>query len=357
MAYRNGFLPPESPKPLELGIALHVGWEHFYSPEHWSKTTPEEKAQRAIDAFVAECEKQRLAYLKKTNQEGLISAEGDDYADRCELGINMLNWYAEHVHPVKDKWFKPVYVEVPFQVPIVSPLGAPLTCPVDDGSCGQLHPANAPVTFDGRIDMIIEDLYQGGFLIWDHKSAAQIRKDDRVLRIDPQVGGYSWAMLVAMGLDIRGFVYVEYRKDYPKPPTALKRSYKGRLFTTDKNFGTDYKMYMETIERLHPEGLKAGVYDEHLEWLKGKEAPRYHERFPIIKGKKQLLNFGESIYQVAREMVRPDLAVYPSVGTYSCSGCAFYTPCEAMFNGEDYMHSLTTSYRNVKWEGRHELVG
>src|SRR4051812_20912381 len=268
--------------------------ETFYDPETWSQTSPEEKTQRAIDAFIKECERQRNEFLKSTGQTKLLEADGDDYTARIDLGIGMLEWYGKQIHPEHDKWFKPVMVEVPFQVPIKNPeTGEPLRCyaqpviteaflngeAIDEGlrTCGQVHSYGAVVTFDGRIDAIMQDLVNGGYLLWDHKSAAQIRRDDRLLHLDPQVNGYTWAALIGLGIDIRGFLYVEYRKDFPKPPEPLSRPYKGRRFSTNKTSPTDYLNFTRTVERFDPDGVKAGRYDEFIAYLQTAEAPVFHK--------------------------------------------------------------------------------
>lgn len=365
-SYRERIVPDTPAKPLEFGISFHVAMESFYDPETWSQTSPEEKTRNAINAFIATSEAQRLAYLRVTGQSVLLQADGDDYAERCDLGIGMLEWYGKQIHPKEDTWFKPVMVEVPFQVPITNPdTGDPLQClavPVNPKdyeedlsksneclrTCGQVHAYGAVVTFDGRIDAIVQDLVNGGYLIWDHKSAKQIRKDDRLLHLDPQVNGYSWAALIGLNIDIRGFLYVEYRKDYPKPPEPLKKSYKGRHFSTNKTSPTDYENFTRTVQRYDPAGHSAGAYDEYIAWLQSAEAPVYHRRFPIPKDKKSLQSVGQMIYDIARDMISPDLLIYPNAGTFSCSGCAYYTPCYSMFVGEDYQHSLnSTPFKRV----------
>ena len=356
-AYRDGIVPEINAKPLQFGVAFHIAMEKFYDPESWSSTTPEEKTKAAVDAFIHECERQRDAYLLQTGQTALLHAEGDDYTARIDLGIGMLEWYGSQVHPKEDHWLRPVMVEVPFQVPIKNPkTGEPLLCraPLVDPNqevtprveglrtCGQVHEYGAVVTFDGRIDAIMQDLVNGGYFIWDHKSAAQIRKDDRLLLLDPQVNGYTWAAYVELGIDIRGFLYVEYRKDFPKPPRVLSKAYKGRHFSTDKTQGTDLLNFTRTVQRHDPRGLEQGVYDEYIAWLRSPEAPVYHRRFPIIKTKRNLKSVAQQIYDIARDMISPDLLIYPNAGHFSCSGCAYYTPCLAQFMGEDYSHSLNS---------------
>jgi len=356
-AYRDGILPEISAKPLQFGIAFHIAMEKFYDPEIWASTSPEEKTRLAIDAFINSCEEQRANYLKQTGQTKLLEADGDDYTERIDLGIGMLEWYGLNVHPKEDHWFRPVMVEVPFQVPIVDPsTGQPLRCmapPIQyagEGinvtedeclrTCGQVHPYGAVVTFDGRIDAIMQDLYNGGYFIWDHKSASQIRKDDRLLLLDPQVNGYTWAASSILGIDIRGFLYVEYRKDYPRTPKMLSRSYKGKHFSTDKAAATDLQTFTQTVQRFDRAAYDSGAYDEYIAFLKSNDAPVFHRRFTIIKTKENLKSAGTTIYQIARDMISQDLTIYPNAGHFSCSGCAYYTPCLAKTNGEDFEHSL-----------------
>lgn len=351
-AYRQGYILASSPKPLELGIAFHIGMETFYNPETWTTTTKEEKAQNAIAAAVAECEKQRAKFLLTTRQDNVMQAEGDDYTDRIDLIIGMIEHYAYFIHPQEDNWFRPIKTEVAFRVPILDPdTGEPLTCNhpgTQVGGCGQNHPVGAPVTFDGRVDMIIEDIYNGGYFIWDHKSAAQVQQNDTYLHFDDQVGGYPWALRTMLGLDVRGFVYAEYKKDYPKPPLTLKRRTGGRLFSVNHQQGTNYAMFMETVTRYDPEGLKDGSYAEYIAWLQSKEAPVYHKRFPIIKTPYELDQIGYNIGMQAREMVSPSLPIYPAPGRFSCSGCAYQAPCRGKNAGEDIEYTLSTLYEKVK---------
>lgn len=351
-AYREGYVPQETPKPLEFGIAFHVAMQVFYDPDTWTSTNTEDKIKNAVTAFIEECERQRASYLKVTHQERLLEGEGDDYTARIDLGIGMIEWYGRTIHPEWDNWFKPVLVEVPFRVPIYHPDGTPLTCPYEYGECGQLHPKNAPVTYDGRLDMVIEDLLNGGYFIWDHKSAGKMQLVDALLNIDVQVGGYTWAAAMELDIDVRGFMYVEYKKSYPQPPGMLKRRYRGKLFSTDKTADTDLDLFLATVKRHDPEALEQGDYDEYLNWLKGGDKsnppPVYHQRFPIVKKRKELKLFGDHIYQVACDMVDPRLRIYPSPNQFSCRGCPYFQPCMHTFLGEDHMHSLNTTFEKVK---------
>jgi hypothetical protein len=326
--------------------------ETFYDPETWSTTSKEEKASRAILAFTDECERQRANFLEATNQERVMVAEGDDYSERIDLGIGMIEHYANYIHPVEDDWFRPVMVEVPFQVPLNNPrTGEPIRCftpGTNEGQCGQFHPVGALVTFDGRVDMLIEDIANGGYFVWDHKTAASIQQNDNYLQLDDQVGGYSWALRSVLGLDVRGFIYAEYRKDYPKPPALLKNTIKGRNFSTNKQQGTNLAVFLEHVKKYDFDSYSNGCYDEFIGWLKSKDAPVFHKRFPIIKTPYELDQIGYNVSMQAVEMTTPSLPIYPAPGRYTCSGCGYYTPCNGKNRGEDYDYTLSTLYRKVK---------
>jgi hypothetical protein len=351
-AYRQGFVLDQAPKPLELGIAFHIGMEKFYDPEAWDSTSKEEKASRAVVAFTEECERQRAAFLKATNQERILVAEGDDYTERIDLGIGMIEHYANYIHPVDDDWFRPVMTEVAFQVPLTDPrTGEPLRCftpGTHEGGCGQFHPVGALVTYDGRVDMLIEDIANGGYFVWDHKSAAQVQTSDHLIQMDPQVVGYTWALRTVLELDIRGFIYAEYRKDYPKAPALLKNTIKGRHFSTNKQQGTNLAVFLEHVKKYDFDAYQDGCYDEFIAWLKSKDAPVFHQRFPILKTPYELDQMGYNLSMQASEMVRPSLPIYPAPGRFSCSGCGYYTPCNGKNRGEDYEYTLNSLYRKVK---------
>lgn len=351
-AYRQGYVPDRSQKALELGIAFHEGLQAFYDPEVWTTTTPEEKAQRAIAAAAACCEAQRLHYTRLSGQEKLAFPEGDDYADRIELLINMIEWYAYNVHPKQDNWFRPVMVEVSFQVPLFDPQnGIKLRCSnpgTGPGQCGQNHPVGAEVTYDGRVDMIIEDIRYGGYFIWDHKSAGVMDTDDKVLHLDEQVLGYMWALRTQLEIDIRGFYYVQYRKDYPHPPALLTRRYKGKMFSTNAEQATNYDIFKPWVEKYDQQGYSDGSYTEYLDFLQSKDATVFHKRWSILKTPYELQQAGYNIANQAAEMVSPTLRIYPSSNKQQCKTCPYYPPCRGRLAGEDVEFSLATLFRKVK---------
>jgi hypothetical protein len=354
-AYRVGYVPEISAKPLEFGIAYHLGMEAFYDPKTWSTTTPEEKAHKAVTVFTLECEKQRKRYLEITNQTELDEAQGDDYSARIELGTGMLAYHAQYVHAEYDGWFKPVATEISFAVPIIDPDDPeqvnPLKC-TNSPACGQAHSndttnSDSDVVYAGRVDMVVEDLRYGGYFIWDHKTAGQLATDDGFLQLDDQVASYCWALSVVLGLDIRGFIYAESRKDYPRPPKLLKRKYNGCIYSTSRTQATNLDMFVPTVQKGDPIAYQDGLYDDYIEFLSSAEATVFHQRFTIVKSNRELAEVGRNISLEAADMVDSNLRIYPSVGRYTCSTCAYRQPCLSSFLGEDVLYQLETNYNKT----------
>lgn len=350
-AYVEGYTPNETPKPLEFGIAFHEALAVFFDPETWAETNAEEKLINAIEVFTRICEEQRVKFLTVTNQRELTDADGDDYRERIELGIGMLTHYAREIHPRGDTWFKPVAVEVAFEVPLYDPeSGYQLECH-NSPKCGQKHEnygTDSLVFYAGRVDMLVEDIHNGGYFVWDHKTAAQLAYDDGFLQLDDQVGSYCWALSVVLGLDIRGFVYAEYRKGYPGPPEQLKRATGGRSFSINKTQATNLSIFEAHVKEFDTVAYDEGKYDEFLAFLRSGEAPRYQQRFPIIKSPTELKNIGEMLTLEALDMIDPNLRIYPSVGRYGCQNCAYRQPCVAQFMGEDHIYTLESLFNKVE---------
>lgn len=348
-AYREGFVPEQPPKPLEFGIAFHMGMEAFYEPSRWTTTSVNDKIQIAVEVFTQECISQRDKYLENTNQAHLDSAQGDDYMERVELGAGMFLNYGLTVHTRFDDWIEPVYVEVPFTVPIQHPeRDEPLRC-LNSPHCGQSH-SNDPtsddslVVFSGRVDAIMKDKRYGGYLIWDHKTAASLAPNDDFLQLDDQVGSYPWALSTVLGIDVRGFIYQEIRKDYPRPPDPLKKKWGGRLFSTNKQQATTAAIFVPHVKMHDPEGFADSKYDDYIQYLHSDEAPKFHQRFTVIKSDRELYEIGRNISLEAADMVEPNLRIYPAVGRFTCTSCAFRQPCLGTFMGEDVDYLFETQY-------------
>lgn len=333
--------------------------EQIYEPTLWEITTDKDKTERAIAVYVETCQAQRENFLKVTGQtkKSFEDTHGDDYQERIELGRGMILHYMREIHPKADTWFKPVAVEVPFSVPLTYPdvrkawgkVGEALTCE-NAPFCGQDHPNPAPITLNGRVDALLEDLHEGGYFVADWKSAAQLIVNGEFLQLDDQITSYCAALQLILELDIRGFMYAEFKKAFPEPPHPLSRRYKGKLFSTGKTLNTNYELALATYENEDPVGFQQGLYDEFLVWLQGPEAPRYHQRFPVIQSDAKLENVLTNVAMEAMDITDPDLLIYPAPSKMNCSGCAFKAPCLGKFNDEDYIYTLQSLFEKKQYQ-------
>lgn len=350
-AYREGFVPEGRQKHLDFGVAYHAALESFYDPELWESTSAEEKLARAQQVYMDKCIEQRDKLLKSLGIRELPEQETETFDVQLDIGMGMLDYLANFVHPKFDDWLKPVAVEIPFVVPIQHPdlpYKSPLKC-TNSPECGQSHSNDissddSDVVYAGRVDMLVEDKRYGGYYIWDHKTAGALTKDDGFLLLDDQIASYCWALSLILGLDIKGFAYVEYRKEYPKPPIMLKRSRNGCNFSTSKTQPTSIDVFEPYVKKMDPTAYEEGCYNEFLAWLRGAEATQYHQRFIIQKTDRELHEIGKNIALEAIEMVDPNLRIYPSVGRFTCGNCAFRQPCLGTFMGEDIDYLLESEF-------------
>jgi len=384
--FHDGYYPKTTAKPLEFGVAFHVGMQTFYNPMTWHDR--ETAAALALVAFKQKVQEQYNNYLRLN--EGQIDPESKaDYEERVELGLKMLKYYTKVVSPKYDTNFKPVKVEIAFEVPIKDPAGNYIWCKCDrcwkrwknsdegirhHDEWQETHRAKLttsglteeqalrytsdaeyyryehwkglPVTYGGRIDMLAEDDY-GRYWVFDWKTAARLSTgepgaDDDFLWLDDQISSYCWALWV-LGIPVAGFVYAEIKKAVPEEPEPLVRPRLGRIFSVSKQNDYDYETYRTTIIENDPHGWAAGAYDDFLEHLK-LHGGRFHLRHQIFRNPIELSNVGYNIWQQALDMTDPNLRIYPSPGRFSCGNCAFKDPCLGQNRGDDYWYTLNTLY-------------
>jgi hypothetical protein len=183
-----------------------------------------------------------------------------------------------------------------------------------------------------------------GYWVVDWKTTMRMMGEESFfgLELDDQVASYCWALRVGLGLNIRGFQYVELRKAAPEPPVENKTIRLGRKYSVSKNQPTDFQTYKQTVMVGDPNAYKAGLYNEFLEWLE-RDGTKFIATHKIYKRPDALHNIGHNIYLQAREMIS-DPAIYPSPGRFTCSWCAFQGPCIDRQTGNDYQYAIDTMY-------------
>jgi hypothetical protein len=311
----------------------------YYNPETWMQPRKIVAAE-ALMAFNEVVAKQRATALEAMGVDDLAPEIEQDYRERVDLGRGMLKYHLNVIAPEIDEGLTPVMVEVPFLIDICDPdTGENLLCPL----CG------TQIVFGGRIDAIIRDHYDS-YWIFDWKTAVRLHADDdEFLATEEQITNYTMAVRRKLNADIRGFIYHEQKKGYPKEPEPLTRTYKGRNFSTNKQQDTDYKTFVRT---LYDHGENLAAYEEYLNYLQ-ENPPRYYLRHRQNRNENELLEAERNLYLVAKEMTDPNTYKYPSPGRFSCGSCAFRIPCIMKNDGSDFEYTLETMYEKRQkqyWE-------
>lgn len=350
-AYEKDYHSAESVRALEFGTAYHYAMEVFYAPETWH-LDKDVLAEHAIAGFKRNTIETRDRFRKLGSLTGLLEA---DFEDRLASGEAMLRHYFTEVAPVTDT-FRPIKVEVAFEVPLLDPDGKYILCKCDrckqrqfgyDVANPEKHSdpdgwLGLPVTIGGRLDALGEDLETSELGVLDWKTAQTLMQDNELdfLELDDQISTYLLAMH-KLGIPARQFWYHEQRKASPDRPEPLGRKYRGRMYQASKDLPTSYELYYETVAEGDPAGLAAGAYNDYLEWLKT-EGPRFYQRTTLRRNDHQLQQTELAIYHEYVDMIRNE--VYISPEKKKCSWCNFFDPCLAMQKGNPYQHILNTVY-------------
>jgi hypothetical protein len=368
--FRHYYYPTETAKPLEFGVAYHVGMETFYNPLTWERPR-EVVLELAIQAFRKTCDAQLAEYERVHGEPDREKLE--DFKERKALGEGMIRYHATEVAPVLDyKKYRPVKVEIKFEVPIKNPAtGEQLWCKCE--TCWHRYQEywtahewpppsyytwkGLPVSYGGRIDAIFEDLSTGEYWVVDWKTAAQLAEETQkklFLSLDDQITSYVWA-LNECGIRVIGFLYHEQKKAFPEEPDVLHHRYKGGLFSRSKSaVNSNADIYERTVKENDPEAYELGVYDEFIAYLK-EEGGRFHARYPEYRTDKQLQQCAINIYKEATEMINQSLSIYPNAGRFNCQYCAFSQPCLEQNSDGDVLYTLESLFEKRKyhyWEDK-----
>ena len=165
--FRGNYYPVTTAKPLEFGVAFHVGMETLFNPKTW-KFNHLVLGALAEKAFVDTCRAQRRAYLLARQDYALEGEAADDYEERVDLGRGMLKYFVERQLPDIQQKYVPTHVETSFDVPLYLD-GKNIyckckTCRTAFAKAGGGRWKGNPVVFSGRVDLIVHDM-QGGYWI------------------------------------------------------------------------------------------------------------------------------------------------------------------------------------------------
>lgn len=335
-------------EPLDFGSAIHEGMEVLYDPKRWND-------DRTIVLIEAHAAFMRWMNTWKTRLRDLNQwdSQKDRHAELVILGKGMLDNYVEWVtHYNKDKDWEPKYTEVEFEVPIpVSKVNQKVldehprfNAIAIDGMEGlYLHISVLdevsseygwqPVYYQGRIDLIIEDIETGKYWIVDHKTAAQFGST-KWFDMDTQTRSYCWAIKKMLGIDVEGVMFNRLRKKVPSQPTVLKSGELSRSMSQS----TTPALYRAAAARL---GLNIGT-PEYVNFLSRFEGQVFNDRPATVLGPDTLEQTERAILFETIDMLGDPL-IYPNPGMFNCSSCQFYAPCQAEHDGQDPMWVLDHS--------------
>lgn len=331
--HRN-LIPVRGSKPLEFGTDMHEAWGVLYDPDTWHllrnpKTRPP----------ILEVVRQTFIVANKEHKKGYADNGGgysvdvdEDFKEREELGLGMLDAYFDWQIGVDD--FTPTYVEVDFEVPILTPTGDEYLC--------ECH--GWPVVYQGRLDGIVQDKF-GWYWILEHKTTGQMGPTEH-LALDEQTGSYAWAVQYMLGIRVQGVIYNEAVKKLAHPPIRLLRPREGRNFSVNKQADTTYEMVLRTLSE---EGERLELYEDYLNFLK-LQGNKFFRRVQVHRNLNELRDQGLRIYHEVREMLNPETVPYPNPSRFNCGWCAFRSPCIAMNDGSDYEFLLQEDYRERSQE-------
>ncbi len=204
----------------------------------------------------------------------------------------------------------------------------------------------ATVWYAGRCDGVARTR-DGKVWLLEFKTAARF-PDPKTLGNDEQCSAYLAAAQRSGDFprpeDVpQGMLYTFLRKKAPKTPDTLLD---GGL-SKNKRIDSSYEWYMKA---LGDAGEALEAYQDILLHLEASE--KFFRREYVVRSVASLDYFWEGLKAVAREMLNPATAIYPSPNWWRCrpGGCLFRAPCSMVLEGLSPQPLLEQDYRER--EGR-----
>lgn len=289
---------------LWFGTGFHFALEDWHGDRHY---------QDPVKAF--------LAYARACGPN-----LPEDVEDLIQLGQGMipafLQWEAD-----RGEWETVVYenrplVEVGWQIDL----------------SGYLNKPSGSIVYTGVIDRIVRDNY-GQIWILDYKTTKNLDAS-KSLELDPQISAYLWAASTLLEPHlgkVEGLIYVQARKEVPKPPEILQDGSP----SLNANQKTTYKLYKEAVVNRFGRKL-ASIPDSYLKFLtflKKKEIEEgnaFFQRTLVRRTTEQVKSEPIKVLAEAREMLSPLTVLYPNP-TRDCQwDCPYQGACLAMDDNADW---------------------
>ena len=296
----------ENHKPFWFGSAIHFAFEDYHGYNKFGSL------QAAFDA-----------YVDSFNPADLP----DDIDELKQLGHDILDHYGSWVFTLEDR-FETVWIDGVPQVEVTFDLL------FEDLS--EIAPDGTNIAYGGTFDRVVQDK-DGKWYILDYKTAKVF--DTAKLPTDQQISAYLWAAEQIYEREFEGFVYVQLHKSPPKPPKQLKN---GKL-STAKLQRTTKMLYLRKLQEVYGyEDYLFKASKEELDYLlnldKEYNESQTLEQFGdcgllvsvVHRSQTHIENTYDHIIAEGKEMLNPDIAIYPNF-TKDCSwDCQFKDACLAL---------------------------
>lgn len=201
------------------------------------------------------------------------------------------------------------------------------------------------------VDLIVEDLLEGGLWIWDHKFRKSLA-DPQDQIMDPQLTYYFWGVEHMGYTPLRGAMYNEVRTAVPKIPQLTQSGFLSKR----KDIDTDSFTYMKAIR---DNDLDPRDYADILAHIATREEGRFFQRTYLPKDPPVVKTMMRELVQTAQEMQESERRDrYPRTFDSSCKwGCEYKDLCIAELHGADIGSIIKQNFVVAKREEEGETVG
>lgn len=296
-------------EPFYFGTVIHKFLECWYRSEQFK--------DRAFGIAISE--------LK---QNPYADDEFIDFGNAlCE---HYLDWQRFDTLQSSDRNLTFLACEQNFQVPIMTPSGV----------------RSNKFVFAGTVDGVMRSKVDGKLYLHEIKTTKSIDSRIQQLAFEYQPTAYLWAMQQVYQEPIEGVIYSLIRKKLPVDPDVLTN---GKL-SKNKAIDTTPEHYLNCAKRQHPTWSNEQIRAEYGEILNAllQQPNKFFRRVLVKRTQAELDQMQRVLYDVAKDMTRRDLPLYPNPG-YFCSNCLFAEPCRLMSTGQPFDTVLSEHYtRNTR---------
>jgi len=297
--------------PFFTGKAIHAALEFFYRDRKNFRST--------LDQYFKE-EELNLAKLGK-----LWPDEVKKVQEQVDLIEGMIDHYILWQENDTSKYCDDNLEFIDMEIDVVAEL-----------------PNAGGLRYEGRLDGMIKHKPTGKYFIWEAKTARSIQQLLDSLPTDEQSTMYLWAARQTFDYPIEGVLYNVMRKKVPTYPNMTQSG-----LSKAKNVDCTSYFYRACVQDMYPDWDDETIdemYGDIIETLRQKD-PTFFVRFPVYRTPYEISMVLSSVSATARDMLNPDLEIYPAPGWGTCTFCRFKSPCVTMHMGGNYKALLDAEFQ------------